>query len=137
MRTLTGLGATLCVCAGCAVATSPPVAAQEYSDQMTCRNVVGQAEIDGTMQPISGLACLQPDGTWQLQQGSDGAVVYSIPAYSYYDTWYWGPAVVVFVDRFHHVHHMNHVHWGQSGGMMGHGTGGMHTWGGMSSGHRH
>ncbi|WP_223957404.1 hypothetical protein [Paraburkholderia sabiae] len=159
MRTLPGFGATLCVCAGCAVPASPPVAAQEpLNDQMTCRTVVGQAEIDGTMQQISGVACQQPDGTWQIQQGSDAAdaaVVYPIPAYPYYDPWYWGPPVAVgfgasfvFVDRFHHFHHMNHVHWGRpGGGMMGHGgfhggfhgNGGTHTWGGMGSmggGHR-
>ncbi|AXF00246.1 hypothetical protein [Paraburkholderia hospita] len=154
MRTLFGLGATLCVCAGCAVPASPPVAAQEaLNDQMTCRNIVGQAEIDGTTQQISGLACQQPDGTWQIQQGGDAAaVVYPIPAYPYYDPWYWGPPVAVgfgasfvFVDRFHHFHHMNHVHWGRPGGGF-HGTGGMHGWGGghtwggmgggMGGGHR-
>ncbi|HWT35036.1 MAG TPA: hypothetical protein VN289_02080 [Paraburkholderia sp.] len=141
MRTFTGLGATLCVCAGCAALASPPVAAQEPpDDQATCRNVVGQAEIDGTMQQISGLACRQPDGTWQIEQGSD-AVVYTIPAYPYYDPWYWGPPVAVvvgtsfvFVDRFHHVHHLNHVHWGRAGGMTGRGAGGMHTWNGMGGG---
>ncbi|AUT70224.1 MULTISPECIES: hypothetical protein [Paraburkholderia] len=153
MRTLFGLGATLCVCAGCAVPASPPVAAQEaLNDQMICRNIVGQAEIDGTTQQISGLACQQPDGTWQIQQGGDAAaVVYPIPAYPYYDPWYWGPPVAVgfgapfvFVDRFHHFHHMNHVHWGRPGGGF-HGTGGMHGWGGghtwggmggMGGGHR-
>ncbi|ACC70889.1 hypothetical protein PPMP20_05325 [Paraburkholderia phymatum] len=148
MRTLTGVGATLYVCAGCAAAIAPPVAAQPYSDQTTCRHVVGQAEIDGTVQQISGLACLKPDGTWQIQQGSDGIVVYWIPAYSYYDPWYGRTPVVVgvgasfvFVDRFHHVHHMNHMHWGQPGGMMGRGgfdgTGGIHRWGGMRGAHRH
>ncbi|MEM5368806.1 hypothetical protein V4C53_22590 [Paraburkholderia azotifigens] len=149
MRTFTGLGAALCVCAGCAALASSPVAAQEPPDnQATCRNVVGQAEIDGTLQQISGLACLQPDGTWQIEQGSDAAVGYPIPAYPYYDPWYWGPPVAVavgtsfvFVDRFHHVHHLNHVHWGRTGGMMGHGSGGMHMWngrGGMGGGgHRH
>ncbi len=155
MRTFIGLGAALVACAGCAVPAAPPVAAQEpLNDQVNCQNVVGQAEIDGTTQQISGLACRQPDGTWQIQQ-ADNAVVYPIPAYPYYAPWYWGPPVAVgigtsfvFVDRFHHFHHMNHVHWGQPGGRF-HGSGGMHGWsggahtwggmghvGGMGGGHR-
>ena len=150
MRTLIWVGALLGLCAGCVA----PVAAQTPADdQMTCQYVAGQAEIDGAMQPISGLACRQPDGTWQVQQADDVAA-YPIQAYPYYDAWYWGPPVVigfgasfVFADRFHHGHPMHHVHWGRpAGGMNGrggfHGAGGMHgwdgshAWGGMGGGHR-
>lgn len=149
MRTYVGLGVALCTCAGCAAPVAPQVAAQApLNDAVACQNVVGQAEIDGSMQQISGLACRQPDGSWQIQQGEgigDAAtVVYPIPAYPYYDydPWYWGPPVAfgfgasfVFVDHFHHFHHMNHVHWGRPGGGMGghggfHGAGGNHGWSG-------
>jgi surface antigen len=122
MRNISGLGAVLVaglLCAAPAAAqidttTSPPVG--------TCRQVTGQAEIDGTIQPISGLACLQPDGTWQIVQNLDGSWV--VPAEDYtayygpgyaYGPWYWGAIVVgggatfVFVDHFHHFHHFSHV----------------------------
>ncbi|MEM5437275.1 hypothetical protein [Paraburkholderia diazotrophica] len=171
MRTFSGIGAALlCVCAGCAVPAAQPVAAQEQFGDNTsdtnagdtvCQPVVGQAEIDGTMQQISGIACRQPDGTWLIQQGNgtDTTAVYPVPAYPYYDPWYWGPPVVVggasfvFVDHFHHFHHMHHVHWGHPGGgfnghggFIGHGGfhggggmhgsgGGSHAWGGMGGMH--
>ncbi|WP_245253698.1 hypothetical protein [Paraburkholderia sp. LEh10] len=148
MHTFLGIGVALVACAGCAVPASQPVAQEQFSDNV-CQPVVGQAEIDGTMQQISGIACRQPDGTWQIQQG-DGmatATIYPVPAYPsyYYDPSYWGPPVAigiggsfVFVDHFHHFHHMNHVHWGRPGGGMHghgvfHGSGGMHGWGGGSA----
>jgi len=140
MRTFLNFGATLCICAGCTVMASQPVSAQEQFSDIVCQPVVGQAEIDGTMQQISGIACRQPDGTWQIQQGEgmDTTAIYPIPVYPYYGPWYWGPPVAiggtfVFVDHFHHFHHMNHVHWGRTGGNMnGHGGGGMHGWSGGS-----
>lgn len=85
-----------------------------------CQQVVGQAEIGGVLQEISGVACLQPDGTWQLVDGASGAVTYAAPAY-YYDPWYWAPVgvgfggSVIFVDRFHHFHHMHHVFFRRPG----------------------
>lgn len=39
-----------------------------------CREIAGQASIDGQLQLIQGLACLQSDGTWQIVQGEYGAV---------------------------------------------------------------
>ncbi|WP_243751149.1 hypothetical protein [Paraburkholderia sp. BL10I2N1] len=107
---------------------------------LTCREVVGQAEIDGTMQQIAGRACRQPDGTWQIMQDAEGGgvAVYPLtayPYYPYYDPWYWGPPVAIgvggsfiFVDHFHHFHHMDHVHFGHPPGGMG-GRGGFHGMG--------
>ncbi len=85
-----------------------------------CQQVVGQAEIDGTQQQVVGLACLQPDGTWQVVDTSGGAVAYPAPAY-YVDPWYWAPVGVgfgasfIFVDRFHHFHHMHRVFMPRAG----------------------
>lgn len=100
---------------------STAVQAQELTTG-TCQEVVGDVAIGGVMQQVSGLACLQPDGTWQLVDGAGGGVVYAAPAYYYdYDPWYWTPlavgfgASVVFVDRFHRFHHMNRVFVRNSG----------------------
>jgi surface antigen len=144
MGLCSGLGG-LCLCAGCAAQTE---ANASPDDTATCRFVAGQAEIDGVMQQITGRACLQPDGTWQIVEGDGEALAYSPTPVYYYDPWYWGPPVVfgvgvsfVFVDRFHHFHHMDHVHYthtsygtgmGARGGW--HGGAPMHTWGGMSHG---
>lgn len=113
-----------------------------------CQQVVGQAEIGGVLQEISGVACLQPDGTWQLVDGASGAVSYAAPAY-YYDPWYWAPvgvgfgASVILVDRFHHFHPMHHVFVRRSGVVV-HGSfrggshdgfhGGFHNGGGSHGG---
>lgn len=138
--------ACLCLCAVCAA----PVEAQSDAnapsiDASTCRFVVGQAEIDGVMQQVSGRACLQPDGSWQIVEDDAAALALAPAPVYYYDPWYWGPPVVfgagvsfVFVDRFHHFHHMDHVR--DSHGSHGMGTHGgwhgapMHPWGGMSHG---
>jgi surface antigen len=140
--------ACLCLCAACAA----PVAAQSdanapLNDASTCRFVVGQAEIDGVMQQVSGRACLQPDGSWQVVEDDPAALALGPAPVYYYDPWYWwGPPVVfaagvsfVFVDRFHHFHHMDHVRYGHgSYGMGAHGNwrGGAstHVWSGMSHG---
>jgi surface antigen len=119
MRNHLGLGTALFVgflCAAPDVAqadvttTSPPVG--------TCREVTGQAEIDGVRQSISGLACLRQDGIWQIVQNwvipSDDYAYYYGPGYRN-GPWYWGHITVgggtsfVFVDRFHHFHHFDHV----------------------------
>ncbi|WP_431825326.1 hypothetical protein [Burkholderia sp. F1] len=148
MDNLLRFGALL-ACVGLAA----PALAQPYdespvlADGTNCRAVVGQAEIDGTMQQIVGRACLQSDGTWQIVQSPDGSVLwYPVAAYPYPDPWWWGPplfigagASLVFVDRFHrfhHFHHFNHFHpinHGHFGAPIGagfhHGTfpgGGMH-----------
>lgn len=158
MRNIEARCAVLCLCLAC----TAPVAAQTVVDGAPyaappCRTVVGQAEIDGTMQQITGLACQQPDGSWQIVQGDDTAVaLYPAPAYPYYDPWYWGGVVTVgiggpffFIDRFHHRHPLGQVHFSRtefgvrtrSGGWHGSGgwqhTGGMHGgWGGGGMMHR-
>ncbi|MFP3566554.1 hypothetical protein [Paraburkholderia sp. SIMBA_030] len=109
----------LCLSTGCAAQYD---ASAPSNDTPPCRIVAGQAEIDGVMQQITGRACLQPDGSWQMVEG-DGTALASYPApVYYYDPWYWGPPVVfgggvsfVFVDRFHHHHHMDHVRMGGHG----------------------
>jgi hypothetical protein len=158
MRNFIGLGIVLCSCVACATPmASQPGQADSLNDTTTtsavsptCRMVNGTADIDGTTQNILGLACKQPDGTWQIQQqdaGVDMGDVSPPPPYPYYpydpyyDPWSYGPPVTfgfggsfVFVDRFHHFHHMDHVHIGPHGGLRGgfhggsrfHGGGGFH-----------
>ncbi|AMP36674.1 hypothetical protein [Ralstonia solanacearum] len=121
--TLMGLG----VCA-CATAQDVPVG--------TCRPMMGQTEIDGVVQQVSGTACLQPDGTWQMADGTP--VAYAGPPYYVDDTWYWAPAGVVFggvifIDRFHHAHRMHDVFFHHDG--RGFGRGGFHHGGGHGGGH--
>jgi len=140
--------ACLCLCAVCAT----PVAAQTdpdapLSEASTCRFVVGQTEIDGVIQQVGGRACLQPDGSWQIVEDDAGALAFGPAPVYYYDPWYWGPPVVfaagvsvVFVDRFHHFHHMDHVRYGHGSYGMGvhggiwHGGASTHVWSGMSHG---
>jgi surface antigen len=158
MRNILGIGTALVALVGCAA----PVASQTVAydapapDAALCRDIAGQAEIDGVMQRIVGRACPQPDGTWRIVQDSGAVVVvpaagypyYSYPYYPYYGPWYWGPPVgfgasFIFVDRFHHFHDRDHVRFGRpDGGLHGggggfrgmHGFGGMRGSGGMSSG---
>lgn len=160
MRNLSFTGLLCGVLAGC----TTPVASQQaadvpVADAPVCRTVTGTADIDGTPQQISGLACRQPDGSWQIVQGDNDTLVYPVPwpgTIDYYGApWYgvWPPffvgASVVFVDHFHHFHHMDHVHAGGPGmpmmGVRGGFHGGFHgthtgaVWsgtGGMSGGHR-
>ncbi|KVD84455.1 hypothetical protein WS62_20245 [Burkholderia sp. ABCPW 14] len=137
--------------------------AQMYDDLpaygTNCRAVLGQADIDGTVQQVVGRACLQSDGTWQIVQSPDGSVLwYPLAAYPYPDPWYWGPPLFIgagvsfiFVDRFHHFRHfhrfdhfnqMDHRRFGMPMGTGfhrgpfpvggGRGFGGVHRFGGMS-----
>jgi hypothetical protein len=140
MRNFFGLGMVLCSCVACTTpVASQPAPADPLNDTTTpssvsptCRMVNGTADIDGATQNVSGLACKQPDGTWQIQQqdtGVDMGDVYPpppYPYYPYYDPWFYGPPVAfgfgasfVFVDRFHHFHHMDHVHFGPRAGFRG------------------
>lgn len=137
MRNIKPRCGALCLGLCLGMACTAPVAAQAMPDDATgaappCRNIVGQTQIDGTMQQITGLACQQPDGTWQVVQSDDAALpLYPALAYPYYDPWYWGGFVTVvggsfiFIDRFHHHYHMDHVHFGH-GSYGWHGNGGMH-----------
>jgi surface antigen len=150
MRNIQARCALLAVCLACA----GPAAAQSTSDDVAyaappCQTIAGQAEIDGAMQQITGLACQQPDGTWQIVQGDDNSVaLYPAALYPYYDPWYWDGVVAVgfggpfiFVDRFHHVHPMDHVYFRRASYGAGARSGGWHggagTWqsaGGMHGG---
>lgn len=161
MRNFIGFGIVLCSCVACTTPTvSQPTPTGALNDTATmssvsptCRMVNGTADIDGTRQNISGLACKRPDGTWQIQQPSADVDldVYYPPPYAYYsydDPWFYGPVGFgfgggfIFVDRFHHFHHMDHTHFGPHGGFHGGGfhggetfigAGGFHGGGG---GHR-
>jgi hypothetical protein len=147
----------LCSCVACATPmASQPGPADPLNDTTTtsavsptCRMVNGTADIDGATQNISGLACKQPDGTWQIQQQDTGVDMGDVsapppyPYYPYYDPWFYAPPVAfgfgasfVFVDRFHHFHHMDHVHVGPRGGFRSgfHGGGGFHGRGGFFRG---
>lgn len=124
--------------------------AVHYGWRTVCGTAVphgcGQAEIDGTLQQITGLACQQPDGSWQVVDGGDTAVaLYPAPLYPYYDPWYWGGVVAVgfggpfiFVDRFHHRHPLGQVHFSRAAYGFGTRSGGWHgsgTW--QSTGSMH
>lgn len=149
MRNIETRCAALGLCLACAVPLT--VTAQTMADGAVaaappCQNIVGQAEIDGNLQQVSGLACQQPDGTWQFVQADGSAAFY--PPYAYYDPWYWGGFVTVvggsfiFVDRFHHHYPMNHVYFNHVSYVMGarvhgwHGASGMHGggWGTVQHG---
>jgi surface antigen len=127
---------------------------EQAQARQECRDVSGNAEIDGKQQQFNGLACRQPDGTWRIQESDDepdsggdnagaaypapdGAPYAAAPDGAPYDPYYgygypypyaypydpfWGPpflfgfgASFVFVDRFHHFHHIDHVHFGHPG----------------------
>jgi hypothetical protein len=143
MRKLSTIGLLCGVLAGC----TTPAASQTglitpATDVPPCRTVTGTADIDGTPQQISGLACRQPDGSWQIMQGNNDTLVYPVAwpdTIDYYGApWYgdWPPffggATVIFVDHFHHFHHMDHVHAGGPGMHMGGTHAGFH--GGVQSG---
>ncbi|WP_213301475.1 hypothetical protein [Paraburkholderia sacchari] len=132
MRNLSFTGLLCGLLAGC----TTPVASQQAADIPVCREVTGTADIDGTPQQVSGLACRQPDGSWRIVQGDYDTLVYPDTVDYYGAPWYgvWPPffvgASVVFVDRFHHFHHMDHVRAGEPGmrmtGMRGGFHGGFH-----------
>jgi hypothetical protein len=142
MRTFLGsviVSGTLAIC-------SLSVGAQQVTGSPACRPVTGTADIDGTAQQISGLACQQPDGTWQIQQGESDTLVYPVTAWptyvDYYGPWYgwWPPVVIgasfVFVDRFHHVYPMHRVYYGHAGMRPVSGWHGGMVWS-AGGGHRH
>jgi surface antigen len=79
-----------------------------YAGKPSCQKLTTQAEINGKVEPVTGVACQQSDGTWQFMQNTDRPY-YGYP-YAYYDPWYWGPygffgADFIFIDRDHHHHH--------------------------------
>ncbi|MGO4330482.1 hypothetical protein AB4Z48_03330 [Cupriavidus sp. 2TAF22] len=106
-----------------------PAAGQDISGP-PCEEMSGQAVINGVLQQVQGLACLQPDGSWQMvDTGDAGVITYAAP---YYDPWYWAPygvafGGVIFIDRFHHAHHVAHAFFRAPGMRVGGGfRGGFH-----------
>jgi hypothetical protein len=116
----TSLG--LC-CAACTVPPAPAISNVTTivpPDAPNCQDYTAQATVDGTTQPITGRACKQNDGTWQIVESVPGVppavAVYTPPPVAYqtfYDPWLWGPplgfsaGVFAFVDGRHHVHHFD------------------------------
>ena len=141
---LAGVVACSCLCAASAACAAQGIADTDASSGDTpCRFVTGQAQIDGVMQPISGRACPQPDGSWQIVEGDPAPQALADAPIYYYDPWYWGPPIffgagvsVVFIDRFRHFHHMDHVRYvhGPHGGYGSYGSAGMGGRGGMRGG---
>jgi surface antigen len=144
----------LLACGGCIATAAAQTAPLDpaFASAATCRQITAQAQIDGRVQNVTGLACLQSDGTWQMVQDVYAPPEYAPPGYAYgwYDPWYWGPPIgfgtaFFFVDRDHHRHHLDHVFVRHAGfgagfhrgdfdhhGMDGHhGMGGQHGMGGM------
>lgn len=81
----------------------------------SCREITAQIPIDGQPQTVSGLACLQGDGTWHLVPSDYPPPAYAYTSYTWYDDpWYWWPvagfgADFFFVDvGFHHRHFFDH-----------------------------
>lgn len=118
----------LFVCSGCVQApVAGPVISQVEShvtqDGSHCQNYTASALIDGQPRQITGRACQQPDGSWQVSETATGQttqyVIYWPPAYAAYpydDAWLWGPPLgfsvgaFFFIDRDHHVHRFDHFH---------------------------
>ena len=107
-------------------APTPPVISQVTmtvpAGNPNCREWTATATIEGKLQPIVGRACLQPNGTWKVNEGTpqqpDQYVYAYVPPYDgslyAYDPWLWWPPIgvsvgaFVFVDRDHHLHHFDH-----------------------------
>ncbi len=130
-NTIRSITAMLACCAGIA-----PAIAQTTPDDLapastaTCQNITAQAVINGQLQNVSGLACLQSDGTWQIVQDLYPPAQY---AYGWYDPWYWGAPIGVgtgffFFDNDHRRHRLNHVFFRHSEGPGFH-QGGFHDGG--------
>jgi surface antigen len=111
-NTIRSITVVLACCAGIA-----PAMAQTTPDDLmaagtaTCQNITAQAVINGQLQNVSGLACLQSDGTWQIVQNLYPPAQY---AYGWYDPWYWGAPIGVgtaffFIDSAHRRHRLDHV----------------------------
>ncbi|WP_296657323.1 hypothetical protein [Paraburkholderia sp.] len=106
MRKLPGFAI---VCCALAVGSTSAVSQQVMdtpSAGPVCRTVTGTADIDGAPQQFSGLACLQPDGTWTIVQADYGTLSYPAEAWPAYG--WWPPVAVgasfIFIDRFHRFH---------------------------------
>jgi hypothetical protein len=52
--------------AGAPLAVDPASPVYQTADGRTCRDYQGMAMIDGSVQPIRGMACVQADGVWRI-----------------------------------------------------------------------
>jgi hypothetical protein len=149
MRTILCLTTLLVACGGCVQAPPPqPMISGLDStvapDNPDCREYTAQVTIGGQPQHIVGHACRQPDGSWQIVEGTPDqpgqvVTVYQPPPYPYpypytayyppYDPWFWGPSVglgasFVFFGGHHHRGHGGSHHGGHGGHGGGHHGGG-------------
>jgi hypothetical protein len=121
---------------GCVVREVPPpppvmVSQEPVGMDQQCRAFDTPVDIGGRSQYAHGVACLQPDGTWRIQQQvaratetyiipRSGYVPYYPPAYVV-DPWFYGPPLFyggVFIGGgwgFDHHHGGFHGSWGQRG----------------------
>lgn len=102
------------LCTGCVVAQPapplplppPPPAPPQAAVQQQCREFNTPVTIGGQQQQAVGTACLQPDGSWKVQQSVAGQppTTYVVPpqAYQAYypstymaDPWFYGPPLFV------------------------------------------
>ena len=113
------------------VASAPPVpigAGQPAAPQQGCREFNTPVTIGGQQQQAYGTACMEPDGSWKIEQQIAGqppqSYVVAPQAYqSYYpadylaDPWFYGPPLFVggvFIGGgwgFHHAHAGFHGGW--------------------------
>lgn len=163
MRILFSSAALAILCSGCVETPPPPpplppVAASDVTNFQTkvsetdpkCHDYTGQATIDGKQEQVIGHACLQPDGSWKVAEGTaeqpnqyvavyPAPIYYAdgqyYPGYAYDWPWLWdasfgfGTSFVFFDHHFHHhgFHHGGFHHEGFGHGGVGHmGGGGFH-----------
>lgn len=119
------MGKVAAICASLGLGASvaaQTMASRTWATGMPCDQVAVQAVIDNVPQQVIGIACRQPDGSWQFMD-SVGGVVDFYPQSAYYaEPWNAALAGVglgtVFVDRFPCVHPMHGV-FVRCGGMSG------------------
>lgn len=121
------------LCTGCVVAPPPPpytLAAipQSEPSQQACREFDTPVTINGQQQKAHGTACLQPDGSWKVEQNlpNEASQTYILapPDYQQYyppayvaDPWFYGPPLFfsgVFIGGgwgYHHAHGGWHGAW--------------------------
>ena len=122
MRQFAPVVGFLLACSGCVVAPQPQpifsaITSDVSPDDPNCRDYRALATVDGQPQEIVGRACQQSDGSWRVVEGPTSAppqmmAIYAPPPYAY-DPWLWDFPIgfslgtsVVFVDRQHHIHHV-------------------------------
>jgi hypothetical protein len=142
MRWFPGVAAAL----ACAVVIQAYPSAAAVQQQPGCRQFTSTVKIDGRNQRVSGRACQQPDGSWQIMPADTAGAgaappqgygypapydagypyPYPYPYYPYSYPYYWngwgGPfsASFFFGNRFGGFQHFGHDGFHHGGGMGGH-----------------